>query len=230
MASRVPAGIGFLEHRNSSGRYRGWLRVPQRGRLGGQAGVHEGGDLPRVAVLAASPRYGRNEAIAQRRGERNERRQHGRADRVGRTDIAQGAPMLPDFSAVAGRPDRLIEILAAPEIESIRRIEHAACRGAAERSAFDKADEARSGEHLAAFRGVDAKRFGRLPVAERHGCTVLVRRATVRDLEPHEAAVRMPADTARAGDVARDVPCAVIEIATISRTEVVAVDERGMKE
>jgi hypothetical protein len=40
----------------------------------------------------------------------------------------------------------------------------------------------------------------------------------------------MPADTARAGDVARDVPCAVIEIATISRTEVVAVDERGMKE
>ena len=85
-------------------------------------------------------------------------------------------------------------------------------------------------EHLAAFRGVDAKRFDRLPVAERHGCTVLVRRATMRDLEPHEAAVRMPTDTACAGDVARDVPCAVIEIATISGTEVVAVDERGMKE
>ena len=40
----------------------------------------------------------------------------------------------------------------------------------------------------------------------------------------------MPTDTACAGDVARDVPCAVIEIATISGTKVVAVDERGMKE
>jgi hypothetical protein len=40
----------------------------------------------------------------------------------------------------------------------------------------------------------------------------------------------MPADAAGAGDVAGDVPCAVIEIAAISGTEVVAVDEHRMEE
>jgi hypothetical protein len=48
--------------------------------------------------------------------------------------------MLPDFSAVVRRPDWLIEILAAPKVESIRRIEHAARRGAAE--PFVAADQA----------------------------------------------------------------------------------------
>src|SRR5262249_4985092 len=197
---------------------------PERGFAVHEPGTDHRAQLRGMPILLTSARDGGYEEISQRRGQRHECGQDRRADRGGRSNVAQGAPVRPAGPAIQVASGRLIEILPPPEIEQAGRIVGEAGGRPALRSTFDKPQQARLAQKDETLRRIDRHRTGVPPLQNGHAREIKVRTLIMCNLKPREAPVGTLPYTASTRKMTGDVPRAVVEVAGIAGPEVVAVD------